>query len=121
MSHAHGHGDGARHRHRHTVRARSPLQAFGIGLLHGMGGSAGVGVLLLATIHDRLVAVAALSIFAACTALSMALLSTGLGLTLSTGTIRRSFPTIAPALGTASLLFGIWYSLGALQLAPYAF
>ena len=53
-------------------RARSPLQAYGIGLVHGMGGSAGVGVLLLASIHDREIAVAALGLFALCTALSMA-------------------------------------------------
>ena len=36
--------------HRHGVR--TPLGAFGIGLVHGMGGSAGVGVLLLAAIPD---------------------------------------------------------------------
>src|SRR3954453_8270758 len=30
------------HPHVHAVRARGPLQAFGIGLIHGMGGSAGV-------------------------------------------------------------------------------
>jgi high-affinity nickel permease len=119
--HAHGHAQSGRHQHRHTVRARSPLQAFGIGLLHGMGGSAGVGVLLLAAIHDRLVAVAALGIFAACTAASMALLTTGLGLSLASGPLRRSFPRFAPALGATSLVFGVWYSLGALQLAPYVF
>src|SRR5437764_14429357 len=70
-THEHGHG--------RARRARTPLQAFAIGLVHGMGGSAGVGVLLLAAIHDRLVAAAALAVFAACTALSMALLSTGGG------------------------------------------
>ena len=119
--HAHGHAQGRRHQHRHTERARSPLQAFGIGLLHGMGGSAGVGVLLLATIHDRLVAVAALGLFAACTAASMALLTTGLGVTLASGPARRAFPRVAPVLGAASFVFGIWYALGALQLAPYVF
>jgi ABC-type nickel/cobalt efflux system permease component RcnA len=119
--HIHGHAREARHEHRHTVRARSPLQAFGIGLVHGMGGSAGVGVLLLAAIHDRLVAVVALGLFAFFTAISMALLSTGLGLTLSNDRVRRSFNRTAPALGAASLLFGVWYALGALQLAPYVF
>src|SRR6185436_825353 len=58
------------HPHVHTVRARGPLQAFGIGLVHGMGGSAGVGVLLLATIDNRLVAAAALALFALFTAVS---------------------------------------------------
>ena len=62
--HAHAHGRPARAPARplavptaHSVRTRSPLQAYGIGLVHGMGGSAGVGVLLLAAIHDRGVAV----------------------------------------------------------------
>ena len=42
--------------HRHPVR--SPAGAFGIGLVHGMGGSAGVGVLLLAAIPSPDVALA---------------------------------------------------------------
>ena len=107
--------------HRHSVRTRSPLQAYGIGLVHGMGGSAGVGILLLAAIHNRGVAVAALALFALFTAVSMSLLSTGFGLTLSSGAARRSFNRLAPALGTGSLLFGIWYALGALTIAPYYF
>jgi hypothetical protein len=117
--HAHGHvhdGDGHAHRAR---PARSPLQAYGIGLVHGMGGSAGVGVLLLASIHDRLIATAALGLFAFCTALSMAVLSTGLGLTLDSGPARSLFPRAAPVLGVTSLAFGLWYALGALSLAPY--
>jgi hypothetical protein len=119
--HAHGHvheGDGHPHR---TAKARSLLQAFGIGLLHGMGGSAGVGVLLLASIHDRLIAVAALGLFALCTALSMAALSTGFGFTLSRGAVRNVFPRLAPVLGLMSLSFGVWYALGALNVAPYYF
>ena len=83
------------HAHPHAHGARTPRGAFAIGLVHGMGGSAGVGVLLLAAIHDRLVAAAALAVFAACTALSMALLSTGVGLTLSSGAAGRSLPLSA--------------------------
>ncbi len=105
--------------HAHGIQARSPLQAFAIGLVHGMGGSAGVGVLLLAAIHDHTVAVLALGLFAFFTAVSMALLSTGLGLTLSREPVRRCFDRIAPALGAASLLFGVWYALGALAVTPY--
>jgi high-affinity nickel permease len=119
--HAHGHvHDGSDHPHR-SSRARSPLQAFGIGLVHGMGGSAGVGVLLLASIHDRGIAVAALALFAICTALSMAALSTGLGFTLTRGRVAGLFPRITPALGLLSLSFGVWYALGALDVAPYYF
>jgi high-affinity nickel permease len=119
--HAHDHAADPGHAHRHTERARSPLQAFGIGLLHGLGGSAGVGILLLAAIHNRGVAVVALALFAFFTAVSMALLSTGFGLTLSSDPVRRSFNRIAPALGMTSLLFGVWYALGAFQFAPYYF
>src|SRR5919202_1793292 len=53
----HDHGTAHAHGSRGRVCARSPLQAFGIGLVHGMGGSAGVGVLLLASIHGRVLAV----------------------------------------------------------------
>jgi high-affinity nickel permease len=119
--HAHGHvHDGDRHAHC-GIRARRPMQAFAIGLLHGMGGSAGVGVLLLASIHDRAVAVAALALFAVCTALSMAALSTGLGLTLERRATATLLPRLAPLLGLASLSFGVWYALGALNVAPYYF
>jgi ABC-type nickel/cobalt efflux system permease component RcnA len=119
--HTHSHAETGAHAHTHRIRARSPLQAFGIGLVHGLGGSAGVGILLLATIHDHVVAVLALALFAFFTAVSMALLSTGFGLTLSSAPVRRSFNRIAPALGTASLLFGLWYALGALTVTPYYF
>jgi high-affinity nickel permease len=117
--HAHGHvhaGDGHAHG---SFRARSPFQAFGIGLVHGMGGSAGVGVLLLASIHDRGVAVAALALFAACTAVSMTALSTGFGFTLGRPAVSGALQRLAPALAVASLSFGVWYALGALQIAPY--
>jgi High-affinity nickel-transport protein len=111
---------GAFHTHHHPPRrARSPLQAYGIGLVHGMGGSAGVGVLLLASIRDQEIAVAALGLFALCTALSMAAVSTGIGFTLERGRVSRVFPALAPVLGFASLSFGVWYALGALQIAPY--
>jgi high-affinity nickel permease len=119
--HAHGHTHGGEP-HPHGSRAiRSPLQAYGIGLVHGLGGSAGVGVLLLASIHDRGLAVGALAIFAVCTAASMSLLSTGFGLTLQRAGTTGLLSRIAPVLGLASLAFGVWYSLGALNLAPYYF
>jgi high-affinity nickel permease len=120
--HGHVHGSGEKgHAHGAPLRARSPLQAYAIGVLHGIGGSAGVGVLLLAAIHDHAVALVALALFAVCTAISMAALSTGFGLTLSSAPVRRSFARIAPVLGMISLLFGLWYALGAQGLAPYYF
>jgi cytochrome c biogenesis protein CcdA len=100
---------------------RSDRGAYAIGLVHGMGGTAGVGILLLAAIPSHVLAVVALAIFAVCTAISMAVLSTGFGLTLASTRIRRSFGRIAPALGLASLAFGTWYALGAQGVVPYVF
>ena len=99
----------------HIHRRRTRLQAYGIGLVHGMGGTAGVGLLLLATIHSHALAVVALALFAGCTALSMAALSTGWGTVLGKAPIHR----IAPVLGIASLAFGVWYALGAQGVLPY--
>ena len=117
------HGFGTRgHRHAVPVRpARSPAQAYGIGLIHGMGGSAGVGVLPLAAIPDRPVAVMALLLFAACTAISMAVASTTFGYTVSRNAVQARFATVAPALGALSLAFGAWYALGAVKAVPYVF
>ena len=117
----HDHGAAHAHGSRSRVRARSPLQAFGIGLVHGMGGSAGVGVLLLASIHERVLAVGALGLFAGCTAVSMAALSTGWGVALGSAPVRNSIGRVAPVIGCASLAFGVWYAFGALGLAPYYF
>jgi ABC-type nickel/cobalt efflux system permease component RcnA len=122
--HAHEHGHGSRshaHLHSHRTashdhsRSRTPLGAFTIGLLHGVGGSAGVGILLVSTIDGKALAIGALGILAAFTAVSMTLLTTGFGLTLARGSIGR----LAPALGAASLAFGLWYALGAQNLLPY--
>ena len=63
---------------RHSHGAHTPLQAYGIGVVHGIGGTAGVGVLLLAAIPSHALAIAALAVFALFTAVSMSLLSSGL-------------------------------------------
>src|SRR3954451_10558399 len=59
----HARGDTHGHDHAHDL-GRTPRTAFGIGLLHGTGGSAGAGVLLLSVIPERSVAAAALGLFA---------------------------------------------------------
>ena len=105
--------------HRHGVR--TPLGAFGIGLVHGMGGSAGVGVLLLAAIPDQTVAIGALLVLALFTAVSMTLVTSGFGATLTIPSVARSVSGVAPALGVASLAFGVWYAAAAWSLAPYPF
>jgi len=114
--HSHPHGPGGA-----PLRTRSPLQAYGIGLVHGIGGSAGVGLLLLAAIPDDVEGVLALAVFAGFTAVSMALASTSFGWVLQRGAIRRVYSAIAPAIGAASLAFGVWYALGAVRAVPYVF
>ncbi len=117
--HLHPHEHGAHHAHRHEPErtlGRSPRQAYAIGLVHGMGGSAGVGVLLLAGIPQRAEAAGALVVFAAATALSMATLSSGLGYALTRGPVTRRLLALAPGLGVLTLVFGVWYALGALTV-----
>jgi ABC-type nickel/cobalt efflux system permease component RcnA len=116
--HAHSHGP-EDEGHRHKVR--TPMGAFGIGLVHGMGGSAGVGVLLVASIESTALAVASLALLALFTAVSMTIVSTGFGLTLVSRPVRAGFNAVAPALGAASLAFGVWYGTAAWGLAPYPF
>jgi hypothetical protein len=108
------------HRHHHR-RARSRVQAYGIGVVHGMGGSAGVGVLLLSGMPNHLEALAALVLFAICTAISMSAASTTFGLALSHGAVLRGYMAAVPAMAILSLAFGLWYSLGALNAIPYVF
>jgi cytochrome c biogenesis protein CcdA len=108
------------HAHAHR-KARTARGAYAIGLVHGAGGTAGVGVLLLASIKSSPLAIGALALFAACTAVSMALLSTGVGAALGAPAVRRSFARVAPVIGASSLAFGVWYALGAQGVVPYAF
>lgn len=118
-SHLHGHAEERGHTHRH--RTRTPFGAFAIGLVHGMGGSAGVSVLLLAGVESTALAVTSLVLLAVFTAVSMWLLSTVFGLTLVSRPLRSSFNGVAPVLGVSSLAFGIWYATAAWTLAPYPF
>jgi high-affinity nickel permease len=129
-THVHRHDDGAHSHihshendtgHAHAQRHRTPLGAFVIGLIHGMGGSAGVGILLVASIASKPVAIVSLVLLAAFTAVSMAILSAAFGRTLDSRSVRRSFETLAPALGITSLAFGCWYGAAAWSLAPYPF
>jgi ABC-type nickel/cobalt efflux system permease component RcnA len=114
--HPHAHED---EHHRHRVR--TPAGAFAIGLVHGVGGSAGVGVLLVAAIPSTPVAVVSLVVLAAFTAVSMTILTTGVGLTLSARGVAGALPRLAPALAVSSLLFGVWYAIAAWSVAPYPF
>jgi ABC-type nickel/cobalt efflux system permease component RcnA len=121
--HAHDH-DGERHVHLHTHRAadahahdhvgvRTPLQAFLIGVTHGVGGSAAVALLLLASVSDRGLAAAALVVFAAGTAASMGMLSAGFGWMLARRPVRERFRLAVVPLGVVGLGFGGLYAVAA--------
>jgi ABC-type nickel/cobalt efflux system permease component RcnA len=109
QAHVHAHAD---------ALGRTPLAAFGIGLVHGIGGSAGVGVLLVGAIPERVEAVVALLVFAAATAVSMALVSSGFGYLLTRDAVSRRFAPLVPVFASVSLAFGAWYFWNALQGVP---
>jgi ABC-type nickel/cobalt efflux system permease component RcnA len=128
--HVHTHEDGERHAHPHVHEGahserhshahslgRSPLASFGIGLVHGAGGSAGVGVLIVAAMPGSTERAAALLVLALGTALSMATVSLSFGYVLARGPLLRRFERVAPVLGAFSLAFGVWYALAALSVA----
>ncbi len=135
-SHPHAHGDvahahphahelaagakhGGQHQHAHAESlGRSPLAAFGIGLLHGAGGSAAVGVLLVGAVSGRARGALALVLFAVATAASMALVSSAVGYALVRGRATRRLESWVPVLSVAGMLFGLWYAVDALGGLP---
>ena len=119
--HAHAEEHETAHDHGHAAPLRTPLSSYGVGLVHGIGGSGGLTLLLLSTISDKVQATGALFVFAAGTAVSMALLSTVFGLAIAGGPIARNFERVAPVLGVLGMAFGAWYALGALGVIVYPF
>lgn len=114
------HGEAHRHAHAEAL-GRSPLASFGIGLLHGVGGSAAVGVLLIGAVSGRAAGVVALFLFAAGTALSMALVSSAFGYALASGAVGRRLERWVPVCGVAGALFGVWYAYEAWRGLPTLF
>ena len=119
--HVHSHVRDESHGHAHRIPRRTPLSSYGVGLVHGIGGSGGLTLLLISTISDKTQASGALFLFAAGTAASMALLSTAFGLVIAGGPLARNFERVAPVLGVLSMAFGAWYALGALGIVVYPF
>jgi hypothetical protein len=89
--------------------------------VHGIGGSAGVGLLLLAAIPSRATAIASLLVLALFTAVSMTAITAGFGRTLVARPVSGASTAFIPALGAVSLAFGLWYAAAAWSLAPYPF
>ena len=103
------------HAHPDAHGARTRRAAFAIGLVHGMSGSAGVGLLVLASVRSTSLAVTSLILLAVFTAVSMSLLSSGFGSVLVSRPARAAIGAAAPFLGLASLAFGVWYATAALN------
>ena len=119
--HVHSHAGEADEAHEHAHKGRTPLGAYGVGLIHGIGGSCGLTLLLLSTISDKAQAAGALVLFAVGTAVSMALLSMAFGLAIAGGPLGRNFERVAPVLGVLGVAFGAWYALGALGMVVYPY
>lgn len=115
-------GGGHRHpegRHRHLSRdehhehgaARTPAQAYGIGVLHGLAGTGAIVVLLIAALPTQLEAAAAMAVFAPMSIVSMTACTACFAWVLTRPTIEPVYrSTLIPALGLFGLAFGLWYA-----------
>jgi high-affinity nickel-transport protein len=125
--HAHVHG-GTTHVHAHVhpsrgllaalqaVGVRRGLWSVGIGLVHGLAGSAAVALLVLSTIRNPYWAAAYLLVFGAGTILGMMAITAALTLpfALSAGRFARLSRALAFGTGAVSLGFGVFliYQIG---------
>lgn len=106
-SHRHLREGEAPHSHQNV---RTPRQALGIGLLHGLAGTGAVALLLIAALPTKLEAAAALAVFAPMSAVSMALCTTAFAWVLTRPMIDPLYRNVLiPAFGLFGLMFGIWY------------
>jgi hypothetical protein len=115
-AHDHGHsqrrhlrrGEGSGHRHTHV---RSPQQALGIGMLHGLAGTGAVVLLLIAALPSKIEASLALSVFAPMSVASMAACTAAFAWVLTRPVIEPVYRTVLiPGLGVFGLMFGLWYA-----------
>ena len=114
--HEHTRGDPHPQAHEHwhaDELGRTPLAAFGVGALHGVGGSAGIGILLVGAVSSGAAAAVALVAFALAAAVSMGSISAILGSALAHTAVRRRLVALVPVLGVTALCFGLWYAISA--------
>ena len=114
----HPHADSSGHRHVHRIeqgpdhphRVRTPRQALGIGLLHGLAGTGAVALLLIAALPTKLEAIAALAVFAPMSAVSMTLCTSAFAWLLTRRLVDPIYRSVLiPAFGLFGLMFGVWY------------
>jgi len=134
-SHVHGHGDSF-HRHPHVhlphtaavhydhtfgqdraaPAGRSAIKSFGVGLVHGLAGSAAIALLVLGAIPQPLWATAYLAIFCMGTIAGMALITTAIGapMVLAAQRVANLHRGLVLGSGLLSLCFGLFiaYQIG---------
>ena len=99
----------AAHRHRWFVIRHQSLRPLAIGVVHGLAGSAAIGLLVLATISDPLWGVAYLIIFGVGTVAGMMLITAAIGVPFAY-TARR-LAAFNRSLGFASALSSLVFGL----------
>ena len=120
-SHEHSH-DGHRHSHLHihlfargheTIGTFGLVRALGVGIVHGLAGSAAIALLVLSTIHDPLWSAIYLLVFGVGTIGGMVLISIGIAIPLSLSAFqsRNLERILVPASGLLSLGFGVFIVL----------
>lgn len=120
-SHPHAHEQASgKHSHRDHLLAedaslvppmsRPFLKAFGVGLVHGLAGSAAIALLVLAAIPDPLWSIAYLAVFGVGTLIGMVLITTAISMPImfASGRIARLQNTAGVAAGLLSFSFGLF-------------
>jgi uncharacterized membrane protein len=93
------------------VKVRTPAQAVGIGLLHGLAGTGAIVLLLIAALPTRLEAGLALAVFAPMSIVSMAALTAAFAWVLTRRIVEPIYRSVLiPGLGAFGVLFGMWYA-----------
>jgi len=89
---------------------RRLLRSFGVGLVHGLPGSAAIALLVLSAIPRPLCAILYLTIFCAGTIVGMALITTAIATPLTVASSRMSslHQRFVTAAGLVSFSFGLW-------------
>jgi high-affinity nickel permease len=124
--HPHAHVRGDEHRHENHLQpvekrvqrfaSGSDERAFGVGLIHGLAGSAAIALLVLSAIPSPILGLAYLAIFGLGTIIGMAIITTAIGLPMALtaarlGNLNR---TLLVGAGLLSLGFGLFlaYQIG---------
>ncbi len=134
-SHVHRHGEGS-HRHPHAHHpatgagnhdhtlgydspapaGRSAVKSFGVGLVHGLAGSAAIALLVLGVIPQPLWATVYLAVFCVGTIAGMALITTAIGapMVFAAQRVAKLHRGLALGSGLLSLAFGLFiaYRIG---------